>query len=390
MTGAGLGGTNRFYKVVGSSTWYFPLPEGLSGFVRGRFGIGNGYGGKELPASERFFLGGATTVRGFEFRDIGPQDANGNPLGGTSFLQFNLEVGRSFGRLLRLVAFFDAGNVYNPGNQFDFGDLRRSAGVGFRLITPVGPIRLDYGFKLDRRRGESLGAWVFSWAPSKRDVREEGVGCMTTGRVGWGGLWMGLLVVALGLGMARTAQAQKVGVVDLQAVLDQSVRGRAAKDRLRDLGDRLQHEIKGKLELKKQREEELQKLQTEFRTQKDLLTEQARAAKDEEYRRRARELKRFIDDTNRFTEDATQEFREREIRETQHLLLTVRKIVQEIGEREGYQLVFEGNENTAIVLYFNKAIDLTPKIVQRFDQAPPDQTLATPPAAPAPAPGKKR
>jgi outer membrane protein insertion porin family len=161
VTGAGLGGTNRYYKVVGSTTWHFPLPEGLTGFVRGRFGIGDGYAGKELPAAERFFLGGATSVRGFEFRDIGPKDSRGNPLGGTSFLQFNLEIGRSFGRLLRLVTFFDAGNVYNPGNQFDFGDLRRSAGVGFRLITPLGPIRLDYGFKLDRRRGESMGAIGF-------------------------------------------------------------------------------------------------------------------------------------------------------------------------------------------------------------------------------------
>ncbi len=161
VTGAGLGGTNRFYKVVGSTTWYFPLPEGLTGFVRGRFGIGDGFAGKELPASERFFLGGATSIRGFEFRDIGPKDSRGNPLGGTSFLQFNLEVGRSFGRLLRLVTFIDAGNVYNPGNQFDFGDVRRSAGVGFRLITPLGPIRLDYGFKLDRRRGEKLGALGF-------------------------------------------------------------------------------------------------------------------------------------------------------------------------------------------------------------------------------------
>jgi len=213
---------------------------------------------------------------------------------------------------------------------------------------------------------------------------------MTKGRAGRVGLWACMLAVALGLGMARTAQAQKVGVVDLQAVLDQSVRGRAAKDRLRDLGDRLQQEIKTKLELKRQREEELQKLQTEFRTQRDLLTEQARAAKDEEFRRRARELKRFIDDTNRFTEDATQEFREREMRETQHLLLSVRKIVQEIGEREGYSMVLEGNENTALVLYFNKSIDITPRIVQRFDQAPPDQALAPPPTETRPAPAKKR
>jgi outer membrane protein len=200
-----------------------------------------------------------------------------------------------------------------------------------------------------------------------------------------------MLAVALGLALVETAQAQKVGVVDLQAVLDQSTRGRSAKDRLRDLGDRLQQEIKSKLEFKRQKEEELQKLQSEFRSQKDLLTEQARAAKDEDYRRRARELKRFIDDTNRFTEDATQEFREREVRETQALLLAVRRVVQEIGENEGYQMVLEGNENTAVVLYFNRSIDMTPKVVQRFDQLPADQILATPPATSSrPAAGKKR
>lgn len=192
-------------------------------------------------------------------------------------------------------------------------------------------------------------------------------------------LWLGVSMVVAGLTLADTAYAQKIGVVDLQAVLDQSVRGRAAKDRLRDLGDRFQQEIKSKLELKRQKEEELQKLQTEFRTQRELLTEQARAAKDEDYRRRARELKRFIDDTNRFAEDATQEFREREARETQALLLSVRKVVQEIGEREGFNLVMEGNENTAVVLYFNRSIDITPKVTQRFDQLPAEQTLATPP-----------
>ncbi|MGE3536999.1 MAG: OmpH family outer membrane protein [Candidatus Tectimicrobiota bacterium] len=205
---------------------------------------------------------------------------------------------------------------------------------------------------------------------------------MHSGRIIRTGLLSGLITMALAFGWVETAQAQlKVAVVDLQAVLDQSVRGRAAKDRLRDLGEKLQQEIKTKVELKRQREEELQKLQTEFRTQKDLLTEQARAAKDEEYRRRARELKRFIDDTNRFTEDATQEFRERELRETQNLLLTVRKVVQEIGEKEGYNLVLEGNENTAVVLYFNKSIDITSRVVQRFDQTPADQIPSAPSSA---------
>jgi outer membrane protein insertion porin family len=153
---AGLGGDNRFYKLVGESTWYYPLPYGLNGFVKGRFGVGAGYGGEGLPASERFFLGGPTTVRGFGFRDIGPQDLDGNPLGGTSFVQFNLEVGRSFSRILRLVAFMDVGNVYSQDQRFDLGEMRRSVGFGIRFITPVGPVRMDWGFKLDRRPGERL------------------------------------------------------------------------------------------------------------------------------------------------------------------------------------------------------------------------------------------
>ena len=153
---AGLGCENQFYKLIGETTWYYPLPYGLSGFIKGRFGIGAGYGGEDLPASERFFLGGPTTVRGFGFRDIGPQDLDGNPLGGTSFVQFNLEVGRSFSRILRLVTFMDVGNVYSEDQTFDLGEMRRSVGFGIRFITPVGPVRLDWGFKLDRRPGERL------------------------------------------------------------------------------------------------------------------------------------------------------------------------------------------------------------------------------------------
>ena len=158
---AGLGGDNRYYRAVGNSTWYFALPAEMTGFVRGRFGFGDGFGDKVLPASERFFLGGVTTIRGFEFRDIGPKDDAGNPLGGTSFAQFNLEIGRSLGSVLRVVAFVDVGNAYGSDNDFDIGDLRRSAGLGIRIVTPIGPIRLDYGFKLDKKPGESAGRLGF-------------------------------------------------------------------------------------------------------------------------------------------------------------------------------------------------------------------------------------
>jgi outer membrane protein len=195
-------------------------------------------------------------------------------------------------------------------------------------------------------------------------------------------LWTWVLGGALSIGMAVSAQAQqlKVGVVDLQAVLDNSVRGKVAKDQLKDLSVKLQEEIKQKREFKDKREDELQKMRTEIRSQGLVLSEQARSAKEESFRNKARELKRFIDDTNRFIEDATQEFREKEIRETQRLLLEVRKVVQDVGAQEGYTLILEGNENAAVVLYFSKPIELTQKVIQRFDQTPAtDQPVAVSP-----------
>jgi outer membrane protein len=190
-------------------------------------------------------------------------------------------------------------------------------------------------------------------------------------RRGWRG-WVLVLGIIVGLSLVDQAYAQKslkVGVVDLQAVLDGSVRGKAAKDRLKELGVQLQEDIKTKREFKEEREKELQKLRSEIQSQGLVLSEQARVDKEENFRKQVRELKRFIDDTNRFIEDATQEFREREARETRLLLLEVRKVVQEMGKQDGYSLILEGNESAAVVLYFHNTIDLTPKVIQRYDQS---------------------
>lgn len=178
------------------------------------------------------------------------------------------------------------------------------------------------------------------------------------------------LAVVVSLGLVGTAQAQgaKVGVVDLQAVLDGSVRGQAAKERLKELGDQLQREIQSKREFKERKEEELQNLRGEIQRQGLVLSEQARMAKEEEFRKSIRELKRFIDDTNNFIDDATQEFREKEVRETQLLLVAIRDVVREVGERGQYTVVLEGNDSAALVLYINPADDLTEEVIRLFDQ----------------------
>ena len=182
------------------------------------------------------------------------------------------------------------------------------------------------------------------------------------------GLLMLAFVVSLGLAGMVQAQGVKVGVVDLQAVLDGSLRGKAAKERLKELGDQLQREIQAKREFKERKEEELQNLRSEIQRQGLVLSEQARMGKEEEFRKSIRELQRFIQDTNNFIDDATQEFREKEVRETQLLLGGIRDVVREVGARDQYTLILEASDSAALVLYMDASVDLTEEIIQRFDQ----------------------
>lgn len=93
----------------------------------------------ELPVSQRFFAGGDQSIRGFSFQSLGPRNAEGRVIGGRHLAVGSIEYEHSIGARTALAAFFDAGNAFNRD------DLRaeRGAGVGFRLRTPIGAIRLD-------------------------------------------------------------------------------------------------------------------------------------------------------------------------------------------------------------------------------------------------------
>jgi len=163
VTFAGLGGDTRFYKVEAESAWFFPLPLfNLVWAVRGLAGFADGWGGKELPIFERFFLGGATTLRGQRTRSVAPRDAEGRVIGGDKELLFSTELLIPVVPRFRLALFFDAGNAYGFGKDFDPTDLRLGIGAGVRFLSPFGPLRLEYGYNLDRKGDEKIGYVVFS------------------------------------------------------------------------------------------------------------------------------------------------------------------------------------------------------------------------------------
>jgi outer membrane protein insertion porin family len=110
----------------------------------------------DLPASERFFTGGDTSVRGFardSLGDAGTLDPNGFPTGGHALTVVNAELRARLWRELGGVVFLDAGNVFRRVADVDLGALRTSAGFGFRYKSPLGPVRVDFGFRLGSRRG---------------------------------------------------------------------------------------------------------------------------------------------------------------------------------------------------------------------------------------------
>jgi outer membrane protein insertion porin family len=162
---AGLGGNVGFTKVVAETGWYKPFPLDTVGFLHGKIGWVTRNSGAVLPDYERFYLGGINSVRGYGWQGIHALDEDGNVIGGNKFVLFNAEYIFPLIKKQGLVGvvFFDAGNVYNEGENIDVTSLKDSVGLGFRWFSPMGPIRLEYGYRLSSEEGEGAGGrWEFS------------------------------------------------------------------------------------------------------------------------------------------------------------------------------------------------------------------------------------
>src|SRR5438067_4961655 len=116
-----------------------------------------------IPIDERFFNGGASTVRSFGERDLGPHDPKGNPLGGEFLTVFNIEYTFPLLGELQGAVFTDAGNLLPTSEQPGLNDMRYAVGAGLRYKLPIGPIRLDYGVNPDPHPDEDFGAFHFSF-----------------------------------------------------------------------------------------------------------------------------------------------------------------------------------------------------------------------------------
>ncbi|MBF0329550.1 MAG: outer membrane protein assembly factor BamA [Nitrospirae bacterium] len=167
-TFAGLGGTNAFAKALIDAGSFHPIPifedTPTTYHIRGRAGTAGGILGKQLPIYEKYYIGGINTVRGLGYGDGGPKDPNGEPIGGFRELIINNEIIFPIVPELRFkgVVFYDMGRAYGDGEAFGTS-LRRTAGAGIRWMSPIGPLRIEWGNNLSPKKGEAGSKMEFTF-----------------------------------------------------------------------------------------------------------------------------------------------------------------------------------------------------------------------------------
>jgi len=193
--GGPLGGDPNFVKTAADSAWYFPLFWDTVIMARGRFGYVESLIDKPVPLAERFYVGGSTTVRGFRYGDDGPTSpvytpvyqtnpdgsvktnpATGRPivigqsvtgqnaLGGNKELIFNLEYSFPIVPAARLkgVLFYDIGRGFDTYEPVKFSELRQSWGWGFWWLSPIGPLKFEWGYIINKKPEDQASEFDFS------------------------------------------------------------------------------------------------------------------------------------------------------------------------------------------------------------------------------------
>jgi outer membrane protein insertion porin family len=164
LMASGLGGDAEVWGANFGGIQYFSLPgDGILSF-EGMARIVDSWGTGGVPIYERLFLGGANNVRGYDFREAGPKDVSGEPIGGSSSIFASAEYSFPIIEKVRGAFFYDLAyintdvdaasttkaGVRNGGPIVGDGQLYSNAGIGLRMFLPIGPIRLDLGIPVHK------------------------------------------------------------------------------------------------------------------------------------------------------------------------------------------------------------------------------------------------
>ncbi len=172
IAGGPFGADKDFWRAQTSGSYYVPLKFDEVVTVlqfSGRTGIVKAYDNTpRVPIFERFFTGGANSIRGYNERRVGPLDpVSEDSIGGETILVGNIEYTVPIIDIIKGAVFYDVGNVWSKAKDYASGGLKSGTGVGLRVKTPIGPINLDYGIPLNDEPGEEERSGKFYFSVSR-------------------------------------------------------------------------------------------------------------------------------------------------------------------------------------------------------------------------------
>src|SRR5437588_2619404 len=161
---AGPGGTEQIYGFDVEASKYWHLPWDTILLVNAEVAGVDSWGDqtKLVKIYDRLFLGGSNNLRGFEFRDVGPKDEDGEPLGGQSMARATIEWTFPIVEKARGAIFYDTGFVNTNPWDYNFDNVASDIGFGLRLDLPIGPLRVDYGIPLQQAGNHGSGKFNFN------------------------------------------------------------------------------------------------------------------------------------------------------------------------------------------------------------------------------------
>ncbi len=159
-----LGGDVNYQRLEINGSYHHPLDRGRWIHLGLSHGVVLTVSGPEtdLPFNKRFFPGGENSVRGYQYGEAAPRNEEGKVIGAESYVGANIEFEQALTHSFSLVFFLDAVGVAQSIKQYPFDEWLYSAGGGINWKTPIGPVRLEYGYNLNRRKYDPVGTLHFS------------------------------------------------------------------------------------------------------------------------------------------------------------------------------------------------------------------------------------
>ncbi len=172
IAGGFLGGDVNTYGITVEASQYFQLPWDMILSFEGEIGsVTEWSGSDDVPIYDRLYLGGPNSLRGFRFRDVGPKDIEGEPIGGKTLVRFTTELTFPIVESVRGAVFYDMGYVnedawqFGPKDaRFGSGGMNSNVGIGLLVELPaIGPVRIDYGIPMQAdEQNDSSGKVQFN------------------------------------------------------------------------------------------------------------------------------------------------------------------------------------------------------------------------------------